>query len=351
MNENDDRNRIYRVSYEIDKKNNKNRYLSKVYSLGDYYEGLFAKLESSDNTVQRAELERDIWGINLQNISKLLGTQFNKIIGARHISEQQLSFLKDELIFQKTEHDKTLTILDATEKKLDTLYPDKIFICEDEKGIELWRELLEKFEIKDVTVFSSYGCTIDDVEKVLLHKMKEKNGYSPIIYRELDRDGFMQNQIDIIEHIKSNKFKQFKKYKVKFLPVNEIENFAVLMDTFFDNELLKKFENYSVLVEKFRATVDANLIVAMKLCTKDIPNYKGITNYTVDKQKDEFKPKKAVEMKQTAEKDMVRLYPGKDIKKLKSNFNVDKLLRESDLTALPNELTDYLSDVKTFFEN
>ena len=37
--------------------------------------------------------------------------------------------------------------------------------------------------------------------------------------------------------------KKFEKYKVKFLPVNEIENFAVLTDSYYTEDMLKEFEN------------------------------------------------------------------------------------------------------------
>ena len=81
--------KVFRVNYEKDKGIKSERYNSKVIPIDDYYEGLFTDLTKSSSE-NRKLLERDIWGINVQKISKMIADSMDKIIGFRHISNDQL---------------------------------------------------------------------------------------------------------------------------------------------------------------------------------------------------------------------------------------------------------------------
>ena len=116
--------------------------------------------------------------------------------------------------------------------------PNKIFICEDENGVGVWKKLFEKFKIIDIGVISSKGCTKDGVEEWIEKNIQRNTAYMPNVFRSLDRDGYTDQQVGFLEPLLTRKKKdksRVKKgnYKLKFLPVNEIENFAVLAMKFF----------------------------------------------------------------------------------------------------------------------
>ncbi len=329
LSEPDTRTNVYRVSYEKDKGI---KYLSKIYKLEDYYTGILEKANSSD--ANRKELERDIWGINLQKISNLFGHQLDGLIKYRHITSQELEGLKNLLNEQLVLNKK----LDEEKKKiegsLNGLYPQKVFICEDENSIDLWGHLLSLIQLKDIDIFASKGCANDNIENILLHKMKEKPGYLPKVFRELDRDGFQDKQVEKLEELKNNKFKKFKKYQVKFLPVCEIENFALLGNPNFTVKL--NVDNIFDLLNNFHATAKSNIDSALKLCT-------------TQEEKDIFN-NKASKMAKEAKSNYYKYFPGKDIAKLQINFNPTREIKSKTLEELPKEIIDYLEIVKEFFK-
>jgi predicted ATPase len=333
--------KVFRVNYEKEKNTKSGRHLSRVIPINEYYEGLFRELTivSAEN---KKSLERDIWGINAQKISKMIGESMEEIIGVREISKTQLDELK-LLISEQQNHNNLLeNKIIHVENELKNIFPENIFICEDEKAINLWGNLLfEKLGISrsKFKIISSKGCTNNEVEIAVLHLMKTKVGYQPKIFRQLDRDGYTNNQIEFLESakIKNSDYSKFKKYIVKFLPVNEIENFAILLDTYFTIEKLQEFNMNNKISDAFRQTTNANIITAQKLC-KD------------DTEKSLFRSKEAF-MIQEARTDLLRFFPGKEIKKTKRNFNCDNVLISKTLQELPLELRDYLNLIKDFYEN
>ena len=338
--ESDESTNVFRVNYEIDKTTKSGRYNSKVIPITEYYEGLFKEISVS-STENRKMLERDIWGINAQILSKMIGDSLTEIIGVRHISKNQLDELKNIISAQQTENSELKSKIDSISTELKKLFPKNVFICEDSTSISLWEKLLfDKLLISkiDFKVISSKGCTNTEVETALLHLMKEKNGYKPKIFRQLDRDGFTESQIVFLETRKAeNKaYEKFEDYKVKFLPVNEIENFAVLTDDYYTEDLLKVYENYSKISDAFNQTARNNLLNSLKLCKND-------------EERKLFQSKEA-EMIQAARLSLLKYFPGKDIKKIKRSFNCDKVLKEMDYCDLPSELQMYLSEIKNYFE-
>ena len=131
--------------------------------------------------------------------------------------------------------------------------------------------------------------------------------------------------------------KKFEKYKVKFLPVNEIENFAVLTDIYYTEDMLKEFENNNKITDAFNQTVKSNISNALKLCDSD-EDRKLFQN-------------KDAEMIKEARINLLKYFPGKEIKKLKINFNCDKVLKNKNFSDLPPELQKYLVDIQSYFQS
>ncbi|MBK7436532.1 MAG: hypothetical protein IPI77_06895 [Saprospiraceae bacterium] len=135
---------------------------------------------------------------------------------------------------------------------------------------------------------------------------------------------------------RNSDYVKFEEYKVKFLPVNEIENFAVQTDPFYTEEKLKEYENNNKITDAFRQTSNHNLISALKLCK-------------TDSERDMFRSKEA-EMLKEARVSPLKYFPGKEIKKIKRNFNCDKVLIGKNFDDLPEELKDFLKIIKEYFE-
>ncbi len=332
--------KVFRINYEKEKGTQADRFNSKVIPIDEYYEGLFKDLTATSEE-NRKLLERDIWGINAQKISKMIGDSLDEIIGVRHISNSQLEELKNLIASQQSENSELKSKVSLIEKDLKLLFPKKVFVCEDAKAIELWESLLfDKLGIDKTgfKIISSKGCANSEVETALLHLMRERNGYKPKIFRQLDRDGFTNDQIAFLETAKTNnsEYVKFEEYKVKFLPVNEIENFAVLTDNYFTEDKLKEYENNNRITDAFRQTSNNNSINALKLCK-------------TDSEKEMFKGKEA-KMLHEARLSLLKYFPGKEIKKIKRNFNCDRVLLSKCYSDLPELLTDYLKLIKDYFE-
>lgn len=339
--EGDKTTKVFRVNYEKERNPKSSRYITRILPINDYYEGLFRDLTNASEENKKS-LERDIWGINAQKISKMIGESLEEVIGLREISKNQLDELK-KVITQQNEQNKTLKAnISAIESELKNLFPEKIFICEDEKAIRFWENLLfDKSQIDSTSfkIIASKGCANNDVETAVLHLMNSKPRYEPTIFRQLDRDGYTDEQITFLEfaRTRNSNYSKFKKYKVAFLPVNEIENFAILTDPYFTEEKLKDWEVGNKITDAFRQTTNSNIIAVQKLCKNDA-------------EKDIFRSKEA-NMLQEARKDLLRFFPGKEIKKTKQNFSIEKVLIKKELIDLPNELQTYLTQIKDFFEN
>lgn len=60
-------------------------------------------------------------------------------------------------------------------------------------------------------------------------------------------------------------------------------------------------------------------------------------------------------MRNQAKKEINKYFPGKDIAKLiaklKTNFKVESYLKKLDLSEYPEELSNYLQEIKEFFSN
>lgn len=57
----------------------------------------------------------------------------------------------------------------------------------------------DEFAIQNLHIVSSQGCTNNEIETVYSYKMKERPDYSPKIFRQLDRDAYLPEQVEFIE--------------------------------------------------------------------------------------------------------------------------------------------------------
>lgn len=327
--------KVFRINYEKEKLPKSARFVSKIIPIEEYYEGLFKELTNA-SAENKKLLERDIWGINIQKISKMLGESMNEIIGHREISKNHLDELKKVIYEQQSLNSQLESKIDSIEKELNNTYPNKIFVCEDAKAIKLWGNLLfEKMDIdkENFKIISSKGCSTSEVETAILHLKKIRQGYNPKIYRQFDRDGYTDEQILAIKKAKKSKYSNLQ-YEIEFLPVNEIENFAVICDSYFTTELVKDFDNYSKLAIEFNATITNNIQSAIRIVEEtDKKLFNSTQKIMTDK----------------ALANILYLFPGKEIKKLKKKFNPEKILIEKNFTELPQELKIFLENIKTYY--
>lgn len=191
------------------------------------------------------DIEKDLFsGIYVPESHKLLQEELHMIEQAKEI-EIAVKRLQEQQEQQNKE-------MEIVKKRLNDIFPLKIFICEDKNAVSLWTSLLND---KGIEVMSSDGCGKRDVESIIKHLMKINSEYSPKVFRTIDRDGYTDEQINFIES-RINKKYHFD-YKYKILPVCEIENFAIINNPRATDELwlLKKDERRNA----FFKTAENNL--------------------------------------------------------------------------------------------
>ena len=326
----------YRVYKFKDEK--KQRYISRATDIFEKKGNLF---DAIDNQQQ---LRDDLLGYNYQKAFNVLGN-IVKESSDYQLLEKQIKKLqqeiqatqKESIIYKKREAQLT--------KTLNEIFPEKVFICEDEKAVSIWEKWLKLVGIEDVKIIPSKGCGNDAVEIVFQNKKKEKPGYDPKIYRELDRDGYTTNQIDFLEKIVPMRFSCFTKYKIKFLPVCEIENFVVITSEIFSEDIIKKHESYDDIRDALYDTAKANLLSVKSRYTKfvkseDIELFKRLFNH-------ESMPQT---MRNEAKNNIRHYLPGKDICKI-TNIKVGTRLKSYTIETIPELLKQYLEDICTFFND
>jgi len=258
---------------------------------------------------------------------------------SKELKAKEDKFLKDKEELEE-EKQKAEEKFNQQISRFSNAFPDKIFICEDEGGLKVWESIFEKFGIKDVTVMSSKGCTVNDVEVWIRESKKRHPSFNPKVFRSLDRDGYTQEQIDFLEKElkeKNGKNVGIGNYEIRLLPVNELENFAILQDAYFTNELLEK--NINRLENAFTLTVTSSLNNNHRKFISDTDLFNFYKDHLLIKN-----------MEREAKKDVKKLFPGKDIKTLKDNFSAERFLKNLKLEDYPNELKEYLNQVKFFFK-
>ena len=231
-------------------------------------------------------------------------------------------------------------------KSLLQTHPSRIFVCEDslKEAIKFWERMLKMFKISDVKVMSSNGCTTKNVETWAQEQQKLDSSYKPKIFREIDRDGLTNDQIKLLKGLFDATVKGLT-YKMKILPVNEIENFAVLSNVAkFDNKFWKKHEK--------------NIIDDFQRCAESVRKRMAKT-FNHDTEKESIKYFRQDDggymsiiqtMRDKAKNNKNKFFPGKEICAKRRNFKPIDYLLELDEKKLPKEFVKYMQDIKKFYE-
>jgi len=220
-------------------------------------------------------------------------------------------------------------------------HPIHVFICEDSSKnvVELWEKWLKAVGVKNIIVMSSSGCSTTPIETWAIQQMKLDRNYKPKIFREIDRDGLNDEQINELKTYLNQQFSHQIKYQIEFLPVNEIENFAVINNPIFNeifwnnhrDDILKSFEltasERAKSLDKFFGYQSSSFRVAGG-------------NPTAIMQ----------EMRDEAYKDWKKFFNGKEMCKKIPNYNPTEYLNSLAVDQLPNELNTFLINVKAFYE-
>lgn len=285
------------------------------------------------------EKESFEFATTISNIEEDIGSSLIRAKYSKELKEKEDIFLLEK---EKIEQKRAISERKFNQQiaKLNSAFPERVFICEDENGVKIWESFFEKYGIENLTIIPSKGCTVNDVEIWIRGNRRRHSKYNPMVFRSLDRDGYSQNQVDFLEKELKEKNERniaIGNYEVKFLPVNELENFAILQDEFFTNELIENHIN--LLENSFILTVKANLNKNHKKFGND-DLFNQHKNQLLDK-----------EMEREAKKDIKKFFPGKDIKILKENFKIEPLLKNLSLDKYPDSLKEYLEDIKMFFDN
>lgn len=244
-----------------------------------------------------------------------------------------------ELQKERENHAKIAKKLTVELENLNDTYPEKILIIEDSKQkiINIWQHLLEICDIKYVKILSSEGCTTNKIEEHILQLQKNRSSYKPRVFREIDRDGLTDDQISYIENQFNKLVRNKFAYKLSILPVNEIENFALI-----DYDIAKiKIDNEEDIRAQFERTAHTKLTQlhrAYPAAPED--TFRHGFDYIPVIQK----------MRSNAIADWNRSMPGKDIAKKIDGFNPLDVIESFNLSTMPAELRQYLDNMKSFFD-
>lgn len=236
---------------------------------------------------------------------------------------------------------------DKKYKSLLLAHPLKIFVCEDSssKVLKFWKRMLEIFEIDDVKIMSSNGCTTKNVENWAQEQRKLDPNYNPKIFREIDRDGLTNDQIKQLKDLFNVEVKELT-YKMEILPVNEIENFAVLSD-------VKKFN------KNFWKTHEEGITDNFQRCAESVCK-RMVKKFDNDTEKESIKYFRqddggyvsvTQKMRDEAKSEKNKFFPGKEICKKNIGFKPIDYLLKLDKEKMPDELVEYMRDMKNFYEN
>lgn len=207
-------------------------------------------------------------------------------------------------------------------------FPSKVLIVEDsdKRVVDLWKYLLSD---NSITVLAGGGCTNKTQEHWIDVQKQLKPDYDPKVLKVIDRDGYTAHQLDFLNTQKVG-------YKQIFLPVYEIENFAVIDNENFTNELFT--QNAENLVQSFYATALPNLR-KLDLQFDTIPDSKGL--FAINRESAPI----AKSMWKEAKRDWRHFVNGKELCKLIPNFNWIDHIREHQ----PDKLCDLIIYIKNFF--
>lgn len=259
-----------------------------------------------------------------------------------HLVEQANEIQKavDALERERSEYLEKNKNIEKENKRIMRLCPPKIFICEDKKAVPLWEELFRKCNIKGVQIMTSGGVHTNKLENWIEQQSRIDKSFNPIVWREIDRDGFIDAQKTVIEEKYKTRCPGSKKYIYSMLPVNEIENFLIMNTDIVSNEDFILIQDE--VKDAFCNTVANNLNV----CNKYISNDKELFPAGNTEERMPMIQK----MRDEAMRDWRRYMPGKDILRLKGNIDALGTLKNMDVEQLPEDLLDYVKQIKECFD-
>jgi len=335
----EDKRRVYRVRLEQAPRKKRQIQISKISKIDEYCESL---LDTSNSEA----LEREIWGISQGKISAALGSSLSDVIKHRHISNSDLEVYKnklreatEEIESRRIAEDSANQELTTAKRKIEELRPPKIFICEDEKLVKNWEQIFEKSEIAGVKVVTSEGKDKDHFESAIIAQTEFHKDYFPMIFRQYDRDGLTEKQVNKLESLICKKFQELKDYKPKFLPVCEMENFLVLKKQEEGHSFDRNEKQIDELNDKMRGKINGAIALGSKFAKEEEGAYAKFFNSADQK------------MIEEARKEKERFFPGKLI----LNFFNPRLkadhISNLEYEAFPQLLKDYLCEIKSFFDS
>lgn len=223
---------------------------------------------------------------------------------------------------------------------LDTK-PQKIFVCEDggESAVALWKKWLGN----GVAIFTSDGSTTKNIESWARQQKKIDSAYKPKIFRQLDRDGLTDEQVALIENkLFSNEKTALDPYEFKFLPVAELENFAVLAQS---EDFTDEFWgiNQSTICDEFR---NAAASKCRDLAKNFVPNSVEHKKFLESGQETPI----VTAMQNSAMLEWRKNMNGKAICKKVQNCSPISILNDLTDDQFPIELKSYLKVIKDFYK-
>lgn len=280
------------------------------------------------------KLQLSLFGIEQRQNEYLL---LRHELGMVEFAEEIKSAMDRVILSEKADKER-VALLEEEVSVISRLFPDKILIIEDSnrQTLALWKALLGKSQMSDVAIYTSEGCATNHLERHLIILQQKRSGYSPRVFRQIDRDGMFQDQIEYIEHQHNHLVSGKFEYKIAVLPVYEIENFALRPDEV-DPVVAEHGED---IREHFELTAKSKMgELARRYPGAPEGMFRHGYDYTPIVQK----------MRRGALADWRMYMPGKNIASKIANFNAARRLAALDQTSYPVELSSYLALMKTFF--
>lgn len=221
-----------------------------------------------------------------------------------------------------------------------TTLPEKIFVCEDQSPqvISLWKNLLANNNIR-AEVISSEGSSVRIKDFCKIARSLSDMEYNPKTFTQVDGDGLNEMQIKAIETL-----------GIFPLPVNEIENFAVIIDK---KRFNKKFwkKNILDLEESLLITTDEKCKKYLKALRRDSHKslFEDIEEKNGEITKKNTNVRTILKLRRMAINNPLVYFPGKDICKKLQNYNPINTILGCPKEKYPKELKEYLSKIKEFF--
>jgi len=247
-----------------------------------------------------------------------------------------------KILSDRLELDKQQAELEKKAKYIADIKPEKVFIYEDKKKRNFWKNCLKKagLNINKIKFITSEGCSNMEEEIAIKKICKKDINYKPKVYRINDLDGLPQKYSISVEKYYKQKFK-FKYYKFKLLPVCEIENLEIINNLDVFKNWLKEQD------DKFIYGVGEKTRSALNNCYYIYNKFNIIDSFNLEC-KDKDKNISAMMLLNIENK--LYNFVGKEIINKAKNDGVNfKSLKDTKFDDFPKLFKDLLNDIVQFF--